>query len=129
MKNQPPSRPLCKHFHGIMSKPPCDKGHDISLYVVHDGRMNCWPCTGSTTAKPCPDYNPPTPAEIAAEEAENKAAFLRVTKAFNAIDNQKGNSGTIKCPNCGGVLHWMRSSYNGHRHARCQTDGCVSAGE
>ena len=32
----------------------------------------------------------------------------------------------VKCPICNGRLHLSQSSYNGHCHGRCETEGCVS---
>jgi hypothetical protein len=32
----------------------------------------------------------------------------------------------IECPKCKGRLHLSQSSYNGHVHGRCETEGCVS---
>jgi hypothetical protein len=35
--------------------------------------------------------------------------------------------GTMQCPICRtGKLHYLRSSHNGHVHARCETEGCVT---
>ena len=32
----------------------------------------------------------------------------------------------LECPICKGKLHVSQSSYNGHVHGKCETDGCVS---
>jgi hypothetical protein len=32
----------------------------------------------------------------------------------------------VVCPICKGMLHLSQSSYNGHVHGRCKTEGCVS---
>lgn len=34
--------------------------------------------------------------------------------------------GIIECPKCKGRLHLSQSSYNGHVHARCETENCVA---
>ena len=31
----------------------------------------------------------------------------------------------IECPICKGKLHLSQSSYNGHCHGQCETEGCV----
>ena len=31
----------------------------------------------------------------------------------------------LKCPKCGGIVDWMRSKSNGHRHAKCRTKNCI----
>lgn len=38
----------------------------------------------------------------------------------------RGKAEVIECPACKGRLHLSQSSYNGHVHGRCETDGCVS---
>lgn len=32
----------------------------------------------------------------------------------------------VKCPICDGKLHLSQSSYNGHVHGKCETEGCLS---
>ena len=32
----------------------------------------------------------------------------------------------IECPVCKGKLHLSQSSYNGHVHGKCETEGCVA---
>lgn len=32
----------------------------------------------------------------------------------------------VECPICKGRLHLSQSSFNGHCHGHCETDGCVS---
>lgn len=32
----------------------------------------------------------------------------------------------IECPKCKGRLYLSQSSYNGHVHGKCETEGCVS---
>lgn len=38
----------------------------------------------------------------------------------------KGKQEVIECPACKGRLHLSQSSYNGHVHGQCETEGCVS---
>ena len=38
----------------------------------------------------------------------------------------KGKQEIIECPVCNGKLHLSQSSYNGHVHGHCETEGCVS---
>lgn len=40
--------------------------------------------------------------------------------------NRVGNREVIECPKCKGRLHLSQSSYNGHVHGNCETEGCVS---
>ena len=37
----------------------------------------------------------------------------------------RGKQTVIECPICRGKLHLSQSSYNGHVHGQCETDGCV----
>jgi hypothetical protein len=42
-------------------------------------------------------------------------------------DNYYSGAGKMPCPICGvGTLRYSRSSYNGHVHAQCSTETCVS---
>lgn len=43
-------------------------------------------------------------------------------------DAHKGKSAreVVECPACSGKLHLSISSYNGHVHGHCETEGCVS---
>lgn len=42
-------------------------------------------------------------------------------------EKPRGKAAVIDCPTgCGGKLHLSQSSYNGHVHGKCTTDGCVS---
>ena len=75
------------------------------------------------------------------EEAEKEAAELieygdRMMKVCAAAHGdaknkglKKGNGGSsqMPCPTgCGGTLHYTVASYNGHMHAKCETEGCAS---
>lgn len=39
---------------------------------------------------------------------------------------QQDRRDVIECPKCKGKLHLSQSSYNGHVHGHCTTEGCVS---
>lgn len=42
-------------------------------------------------------------------------------------DNYYSGAGVMNCPICKtGQLHYRRAGYNGHIHARCTNDACVS---
>jgi hypothetical protein len=49
-----------------------------------------------------------------------------VGEALKAIRALSGDRGEIKCPTCGGCLHWSRAPENGHVWGRCETEGCVA---
>lgn len=51
------------------------------------------------------------------------AAMMRIREINGEL---RGVRGTIECPKCGARLHYTISSYNGHVHGKCETQGCVS---
>lgn len=83
-------------------------------------------------ALPCDKLRRPTPEEIAAHEkwaAERMGVLSTVMKGIMPWrQKHKGRSHAevIECPACKGRLHLSISSYNGHVHGRCETDGCAS---
>lgn len=85
------------------------------------------------------DEKPPEPPKKPRRftEAEMNARLDNIGKAREAIvkacggpwkKGAKGCSGAINCPVCSkpDALAFSRSGYNGHIHARCSTEGCVS---
>lgn len=78
----------------------------------------------------------PTAEEIEAEDREMTLRFERTMKCRAAIvahlggpwkRGMGGKRGEIACPACeSGTLRFTRSGYNGHIHAACSTEGCVS---
>lgn len=47
-------------------------------------------------------------------------------KAVRPSDHGWSGRGQMQCPVCKiGVLGYSKSSYNGHVHARCNSDSCV----
>lgn len=133
-------KPRCKHYTGIMND-KCDAGVKYDTVRVERG-------PGKGYALPCLDDKSepeavcflcefPTAEELAAEEAEHKKAMADMLKARAAIVTRLGGpwkkgtlgaEGVIDCPCCGGAktLRFTRSGYNGHIHAACKTEGCVS---
>ena len=67
-------------------------------------------------------------------EAEFAESMRKITMARKAITDKEGTKkpliniqDSIQCPVCSeGQLHYRISSYNGHIHAQCSTDKCVS---
>jgi hypothetical protein len=87
-------------------------------------------------AVPCKHLRRPTPEEIKAHEGWLNARWDKMRVVMTAIDpwrqeHQKANKGgaqTIDCPACGGskTLSMTIAGVNGHVHAHCKTEGCVS---
>lgn len=132
------SRPWCKHYRGMHEKDRCEAGvvfKELPGYGTY-GFFDSCPCFGPNGSK-CAKAEYPTAEEMAEEEAELKAHFEKTTKARGAIVEHlggpwkrgtPGSTGKIDCPVCGGknALAFSRAGYNGHIHAACSTEGCVS---
>lgn len=143
-----PNRRWCVHYRGISPK-QCAAGVEMATVLKrHDPPVKL--ADGKSTLRltlPCiPEWNPagiqcekchyPSPEEIAAEEAEMNVRLERVRTAKSAIvaaigpytkGKTRGCDGSLPCPICKtGRLHYSRAGYNGHIHARCSTENCVS---
>ena len=80
----------CKHFNGLQHD-KCEAGIDYDTRRDTDQvGLDQWPCWG---AGQCPRYDPPTKAEIEAEEAETKQ-LLDNLKSFLRREHSQ-------CPQCG----------------------------
>jgi hypothetical protein len=87
-------------------------------------------------AKPCDKCHFRTDGEQKTYDDEITAHINSIGVARKAIvdhlsgpwkKGMKGAFGTISCPVCKtGQLSFTRSAYNGHIHAKCTTDDCVS---
>lgn len=68
-------------------------------------------------------------AECLREKEAERAKLHLALAAVKPIREQyagKNWSGTIECPACKGRLHVRHAASNGHIHARCETEGCIS---
>lgn len=128
----------CRHFNGIQH----DKCKAGVTYVkwkqgVDERAMPCLPSmVHEREVWPCELF------EIMSQSDAEKAADARIdslnrtVKAMRAAKDdakakgfRKGSGGIseIACPCCdGGKLRYSVANYNGHMHARCSTNGCVS---
>ena len=131
-------RSFCKHYRAMTEHKTCEAGVDYETFkgVPFDDRP-CFCKDGVPSDKSkglCSLAVYPTPEEVAAERAWLEKRFEDMGKARDAIVNhlrgpwKKGigsSSGIIECPICKAYLKFRRSSYNGHIHAACSTEGCV----
>lgn len=46
-------------------------------------------------------------------------------ESINLIMESDKLSGVVKCPRCGGDLHYGKSAYNGHFYGVCVTKKCI----
>lgn len=119
----------CRHFTGIMKK-TCKIGIEYESIKDNSVRPYRLICCEAGSYVPCARYEPYTAEEIAeqerlhAEQLEHLVAALSRIREING--SLRGVSGSIDCPKCGERLHYSISSYNGHVHGKCETDGCIS---
>jgi len=131
----------CDYYRAAALHETCKVGIVYETFRGTSGGIASWPCFWhQSLPQPCscPSAQYPTPEEIAAEDAEFEERFRKIALAREAIvkacggpwtrKNPTGGRGAIDCPACGGVntLCFTRAGYNGHIHAQCATDGCVS---
>ena len=60
------------------------------------------------------------------QESDRKFALVMPVVAVWRKKAPRGKAEVIDCPACNGRLHLNQSSYNGHVHGQCETEGCVS---
>lgn len=122
----------CVHFTGVQN-PACAAGVNYDA-ARGTGKLPCLReyADGAT----CDKAQFPTREEAVAEFAAEEAAFARHALAHRAAHDDakvkgfgKGHGGadSVPCPICTtGRIYYRVASYNGHMHAKCETDGCVA---
>lgn len=127
----------CKHYRAMFTHETCEAGVPYEKFKGQsfDNRP-CFCKLGQTPPGGCDKAEYPTAEEIAAEDAAIEKRLADTMTARKAIvehlggpwkKGTKGASGHISCPVCKtGALRFSRAGYNGHIHAGCTTDGCVS---
>ncbi len=129
---------FCNHYRAMSDHETCKAGVSYELFkgMPFENRPCFWR-DGKSPNAGCSLMQMPTPEQLAAEEEESKKRIESLGKARKAIVESLGGpwkrgmmgvSGKIDCPICGGSLslRFSRSGYNGHIHAACATEGCVS---
>ncbi len=116
---------FCKHYHGLQN--PCDKGVDFE--TVKAGKFE-YPCYRKALRNRCKLAEYPTTEEQAAHEKMLAEFFENMISArkliIEAAHGQRNVTGTIPCPKCEtGTLNWS-IAFNGHVHALCTTEHCLS---
>ncbi len=131
---------FCNHYQAMSEHKVCKAGVIYAELPAHGKPISEWPCfcrNGQPPPGGCDKAVFPTAEEIAAKEAEIAKRFERTMKCRQAIvahlgspwrRGMKGSAGQIDCPACGNkqCLRFTRSGYNGHIHATCISEGCVS---
>ena len=80
----------------------------------------------------CDKFQLPTEEELKQEEREADESLNRIRLGLQAVamvrKQHKGENwqGVIECPCCKGKLHVRHAGCNGHVHAKCETEDCIS---
>ena len=125
----------CKHFTGVQHD-VCGVGVPYaSVRPKTGGGLPCFRGFDMAGGE-CPRVEWPSRDEAEKEAVEEGAAFARTMLACSAAHEDakakkfgKGHGGadSLPCPVCTtGRLYYRVAGYNGHMHAKCETEGCVS---
>lgn len=123
----------CIHYQAPRGDDPCCEV-GVPYSTVRGPGQPCFLDKGQPRpgASHCPKLRLPTADEIAAHEQWAKGRREQFTTVMVGIlpwrqkNRGRSHSEVIECPACKGRLHLSISSYNGHVHGRCETDGCVA---
>lgn len=111
----------CIHFNGVMEK-ICKSGIAYTDVRVEGDGPYKFPCLKQ--GGQCSSAQFLTPEEVDAKVKSIEDSGLKVTRAIAAIKDHisktKEQKGKIPCE-CGGELHYVVSSYNGHVKAACNS--------
>lgn len=122
----------CLHYNGTKND-CCDAGVN---YMELNGDatsalFDVLPCFGKglPCEKACSKKHLPTIEQVSAWNNYTQARLRHTLTAINEIQEQykkdKSGRGVIVCPACAGRLAYSVSSYNGHVHGTCETEGCL----
>ena len=137
----------CQHFNGAQHD-CCSAGVNYAdIGGALDGRALRLPCLSPETFEKrrkelgyqladCPQLRRVTREEAEKEVEEIIGRGDRTMKAMtkahehakqNGLRKGNGGRGEMPCPICEtGTLRYSVAGYNGHMHAQCNTEGCVS---
>lgn len=129
----------CQHYgRGKGAEMICKCGMDrdkVQVVPVGPKRIKWGPCIkGHTLEDPrahCPNWIRRTRemGEARADSIERSIDIMTKVMPFISDWRSKGPMGkreVVECPVCKGGLMLSQASYNGHVHAHCSTQGCVS---
>jgi hypothetical protein len=140
----------CVHYSGALN-PACGGvcRAGVNYRELVGGKVEGWvtrlPCTptmeirGGGERAACGEFRTPTAEELAEDKRQTDESIrkfmvahsgkVREWREANKWDrkNPNGATGKVPCEACGtGEICLSMSSYNGHVHGKCTTDGCVS---
>jgi len=131
----------CKHwdYHAISFKEKKCKAGINPVLSYCDNNLFGWikrtPCLKTNEgALHCPQAIFPTREEVDAQNAALEARmddFLKWMptargKILEVARETNSSAGTIECPKCGKTMRWSRARSNGHVHAHCEAEECLS---
>jgi len=97
----------------------------VGINLEEKTLMNA-PCFYRNSDIPCSNRIWPTLAELVAEEARHNKILTGKLKAVIQIRGSGISSGVIQCPICDEKLNFSVCTRNGHIHAACETENCIS---
>ena len=127
----------CIHYQSPSHHKTCEAGIPFTRWdgTKFDQRP-CFMDRDTGMPKPgalgCEHLRCPTPEEIAAHRIWLDERMNLLTTVMKGItpwrEKHKGRSHAevVECPACKGRLHLSIAAYNGHVHARCETEHCAS---
>lgn len=129
---------FCNHYRAMSSHETCKAGVSYDSFKGVPFEMRpCFCRPGNDPNAGCSLMEMPTAEQLAEGEEYIRKLFEATGRARAAIVESLGGPwkrgmmgvrGKIDCPVCGGAqsLSFSRSGYNGHIHAACTTENCVS---
>jgi hypothetical protein len=127
---------VCRYYRGPVAFEDCRTGVNYRELTQSNGLavISKMPCIKSNqTDVVCDKRDFPTKEEVSEFKRDSQErdrmtdeAYRRCAEHAQAngfIRNEKGTSGQVECPKCGGVLKYSIAT-NGHIWAKCTTKTC-----
>ena len=118
----------CKFFNGTGNK-ACEANVDYDMVKDTLSSPYHWPCMADGSYLPCACREYYTAEELKAQDDEINNMLANMTLVRGMIIKQTGGtrntSGWVDCPICQTGKVEYSVAYNGHVHAKCETDHCI----
>jgi hypothetical protein len=115
----------CIHFNGTINK-KCERGVDYDTVMV----KTVLPCFWDGADMPCLFREYPNVAQLDEEDRQFGIMMTNMFTVRKAITDKtqgkRNQQGVIDCPVCKTGKVRYSVAFNGHIHADCTTDKCVS---
>jgi hypothetical protein len=126
----------CVHFNGILNK-ACRAG--VVYHDLFGSGVGCFKhiaCLDDPESIKCQLVEFPARDRAEAIVAEDDRIVENFMRALPSVRKHakeaglgigNGGIGQLLCPmECGGIMHYRVAGVNGHLHAKCSTEGCLS---